>query len=40
MDSTPEEEGPRRGEAIVFWSWIAVLAGGLVYMIAIPLSGR
>ena len=40
MDFTPEEEGPRRGEATVFWSWIAVLAVGLVYMIAIPLSGR
>ncbi|WP_461472035.1 hypothetical protein [Microbacterium sp. HJ5] len=40
MDFTPEEEGARRGEAAVFWTWIAVLAVGLAYMIAIPLSGR
>lgn len=40
MDFTPEEEGPRPGEAVVFWSWIAVLAVGLAYMILIPLSGR
>ncbi|MFE5409949.1 hypothetical protein [Microbacterium sp. NPDC056569] len=40
VDSTPEEEGPRRGEAVVFWCWIAVLAGGLGYMIAVPLMGR
>lgn len=40
VDFTPEEEGARRGEAVVFWSWIAVLAGGLTYLIAIPLMGR
>jgi hypothetical protein len=40
VDFTPEEEGPRPGEAVVFWSWIAVLAVGLAYMILIPLSGR
>jgi hypothetical protein len=40
VDFTPEEEGARRGEATVFWSWIAVLAGGLAYMIAVPLMGR
>jgi hypothetical protein len=40
VDFTPEEEGPRRGEAVVFWSWIIVLAVGLAYMIAIPLMGR
>jgi hypothetical protein len=39
-DFTPEEEGGRRGEAVVFWSWIAVLAIGLAYMILIPLGGR
>ena len=39
-DFTPEEEGGRRGEADVFWSWIALLAIGLAYMIVIPLSGR
>jgi hypothetical protein len=39
-DFTPEEEGARRGEAVVFWSWIAVLAVGLAYMIALPLGGR
>ncbi|MEU1972831.1 hypothetical protein ABZ477_14335 [Microbacterium sp. NPDC019599] len=39
-DFTPEERGLRPGEAIVFCSWIAVLAVGLTYMIAIPLVGR
>jgi len=39
-DFTPEEEGARRGEAVVFWSWITLLAVGLAYMIAIPLAGR
>ncbi|HEY9308716.1 MAG TPA: hypothetical protein VIP82_13030 [Microbacterium sp.] len=39
-DFTPEEAGPRRGEAVVFWSWITVLAVGLAYMITIPLVGR
>jgi hypothetical protein len=29
-----------RGQAVVFWSWIGVLAVGLAYMIAIPLIGR
>ncbi len=38
---TPEEEeGARVGEAAVFWSWIAVLAVGLAYMIIVPLLGR
>lgn len=40
MDFTPEEAGERLGEAVVFWSWIGLLAAGLVYMIAIPLMGR
>lgn len=40
VDFTPEEAGARKGEAVVFWSWIAVLALGLVYMIALPLAGR
>ena len=40
VDFTPEEEGARCGEAAVFWSWIAVLAGGLAYMFMIPLIGR
>lgn len=35
---TPEEEGARRGEAVVFWAWITVLAGGLAYMLAIAAS--
>jgi hypothetical protein len=39
-DFTPEEAGPRRGEAVVFWSWIAVLAVGLAYMITVPLMGQ
>ncbi|WP_274543201.1 hypothetical protein [Microbacterium sp. CPCC 204701] len=40
VDFTPEEAGPRPGEAVVFWSWIAVLAVGLAYQIALPLAGR
>jgi hypothetical protein len=39
-DFTPEEVGPTRGEAIVFWSWLAVIAGGLAIMTIIPLMGR
>ena len=39
-DSTPEEAGPRRGEAVVFWSWLTVIAAGLTVMIVIPLTGR
>lgn len=37
---TPQEAGPRAGEAVAFWSWIAVLALGLAYMIVLPLMGR
>jgi hypothetical protein len=37
-EMTPEEDGPRVGERIVFWAWAAVLAVGLVIMIAIPLA--
>ena len=40
VDFTPEEAGERAGEAVVFWSWIAVLGLGLTYMIALPLLGR
>jgi len=39
-DFTTEEEGPRLGEAIVFWSCISLMAVGLAYMVAIPLTGR
>lgn len=28
------------GERVVFWAWLALIAGGLAYMIAIPLIGR
>lgn len=40
MDYTPEDAGPTRAEAVVFWSWLAVIAAGLAVMIAIPLTGR
>ena len=40
VDFTPEEEGPRPGEAVVFWSCLGFLAVGLLYMIALPLMGR
>ena len=40
QDFTPEEAGPRRGEVVVFWSWIAVLGVGLAYMITISLMGQ
>ena len=39
-DFTPEEEGPLRGEAVVFWTWMVLIAGGLAVMIALPLLGR
>ena len=39
-DFTPEEEGPHRGEAIVFWTWGVIIAFGLVTMITLPLLGR
>jgi hypothetical protein len=39
-DSPPDEAPRGRDEAVVFWSWIAVLSIGLAYMLAIPLSGR
>jgi hypothetical protein len=39
-DFTPEEAGPTRGEAVVFWSWLAVIAGGLTIMMIIALTGR
>ena len=39
-DFTPEEAGPTRGEALVFWSWLAVIAAGLTVMIVVPLTGR
>jgi hypothetical protein len=39
-DFTPEEEGPHRGEAIVFWTWGVIIAVGLVTMITLPLLGR
>jgi len=34
------EKGHTLGQVMVFWAWIAVLAGGLAYMIVIPLIGR
>ena len=41
MAPTSSKEGATsRSEAVVFWTWISVLAVGLAYMIAIPLSGR
>jgi hypothetical protein len=39
-DFTPEEEGPQRGEVVVFWSWAVLIAVGLVAMITIPVLGR
>jgi len=39
-DFTPEEEGPRPGEVVVFWGWLIVIAAGLAVMITIPLIGR
>jgi hypothetical protein len=39
-DFTPEEVGPRAGEAVVFWTWMIVIAVGLGAMITIPLLGR
>jgi len=39
-DFTPEEEGPHRGEVVVFWAWAVIIGVGLVTMITIPLMGR
>ncbi len=39
-DFTPEEDGPRPGEAVIFWSCLGLLGAGLAYLIAIPLMGR
>jgi hypothetical protein len=39
-DFTPEEEGSRPGEAVVFWSCVGVMSAGLIFMLAIPLMGR
>jgi len=41
-DEMPQtsEKGHTLGQVMVFWAWIAVLAGGLAYMIVIPLIGR
>jgi hypothetical protein len=36
----PEEEGPHRGEIVVFWTWAAIICVGLATMIMIPLLGR
>jgi hypothetical protein len=39
-DFTPEGAGPQTGEKVVFWTWMILIATGLVAMIAIPLMGR
>ena len=40
VDFTPEEEGSRPSQAVVFWSCVGMMAVGLIYMIVIPLLGR
>lgn len=40
MPRTDRKVRRDRGETAVFWSWIAVLAAGLAFMITIPLAGR
>lgn len=40
MPHTDRQVRRDRGETAVFWSWIAVLAAGLAFMITIPLAGR
>jgi hypothetical protein len=39
-DFTPEEEGARLGERVVFWAWAGAIAAGLAVMILVPLTGR
>jgi len=34
----PETEGPRVGEAAMFWGWIGLIGVGLALMIIIPLT--
>lgn len=40
MSDEPDVQSSYGGERAVFWAWLAVIAGGLAYMIAIPLMGR
>jgi len=40
FDFTPEAEGQARGEAVMFWGWLAVIGIGLALMISIPLMGQ
>ncbi|MDA4894703.1 hypothetical protein PFZ55_48365 [Streptomyces sp. MS2A] len=35
-----EERRARIGMAVVFWTWITILGGGLVVMLAIAGAGR
>jgi hypothetical protein len=39
-DFTPEEEGPRAGERVVFTAWLGVIGVGLLFMLTVPLLGR
>jgi hypothetical protein len=39
-DFTPEEDGPRTGERVVFAVWVGVIGVGLLFMLAVPLLGR
>ena len=38
FDFDPETEGPRVGEAVMFWGWLSLIAVGLALMIIIPLT--
>lgn len=35
-----EEGAGRGGMRVMFWSWVGIIAVGLIIMIALPLTGR
>jgi hypothetical protein len=39
-ESAFDEARAHTGEAIVFWSWLTIIAVGLAVMIVVPLTGR
>jgi len=40
FDFDPETEGPRPGEAVMFWGWLSLIGVGLALMILLPLTGK
>ena len=38
--SDDKESEPGTGMRAMFWTWMTIIAGGLLVMIVLPLSGR